>query len=82
MTRHAHIVMDGPGHGRLWLDGVELKQIASFELKARVGEMNTLVVEFLLNTVELEGPVEVLAQIAALESVSLGVTHAQSSPEA
>lgn len=61
---HVQIQMEGPGRGRVWINGVELQNVTRFKVRSAVGEENLLDISVLCSNIDLEGfsPVEITAE--------------------
>jgi hypothetical protein len=55
MNQDVRVEMTGPGRGRVFVDGEELKGVVGVAFSARVGEMNRLTIDLLTMNMEISG---------------------------
>ena len=56
--KHCRIVMTGHGEGEVFIDGAKVEDVVACTFKSRVREPNTVTLELLAQTVEIEAGTE------------------------
>lgn len=56
MDAKVRIVMEGPGYGKIYIDGKKIDYVVGVEFSTAVDEFNLVTIKICPPTVEIEGP--------------------------